>query len=180
MTTDIIYCIAKIINISLLGDILMSEENKTSNDNEQPAGREGQNQPAILINTQYIKDLSLEIPHAPEIFKEIKSAPEVQINVEVGYQTLENNFYNVELKLNMDGDVNHQKLFILELTYSAVVALNVPAEHLEPVLMIEIPRLIFPFARNVVTNCLVEGGLPPFMINPIDFVTMYNNRKAGK
>lgn len=89
----------------------MSEENKTSNDNEQPAGREGQNQPAILINTQYIKDLSLEIPHAPEIFKEIKSAPEVQINVEVGYQTLENNFYNVELKLNMDGDVNHQKLF---------------------------------------------------------------------
>ena len=91
----------------------MSEENKTSNDNEQPAGHEGQNQPAILINTQYIKDLSLEIPHAPEIFKEIKSAPEVQINVEVGYQTLENNFYNVELKLNMDGDVNHQKLFIL-------------------------------------------------------------------
>ena len=158
----------------------MSEENKTSNDNEQPAGHEGQNQPAILINTQYIKDLSLEIPHAPEIFKEIKSAPEVQINVEVGYQTLENNFYNVELKLNMDGDVNHQKLFILELTYSAVVALNVPTERLEPVLMIEIPRLIFPFARNVVTNCLVEGGLPPFMINPIDFVTMYNNRKAGK
>lgn len=80
----------------------------------------------------------------------------------------------------MDGDVNHQKLFILELTYSAVVALNVPAEHLEPVLMIEIPRLIFPFARNVVTNCLVEGRPPPFMINPIDFVTMYNNRKAGK
>ena len=158
----------------------MSKENKTSNDNEQPAGHEGQNQPAILINTQYIKDLSLEIPHASEIFREIKSAPEVQINVEVGYQTLENNFYNVELKLNMDGDVNHQKLFILELTYSAVVALNVPAEHLEPVLMIEIPRLIFPFARNVVTNCLVEGGLPPFMINPIDFVTMYNNRKNRK
>ena len=81
----------------------MSEENKTSNDNEQPAGREGQNQPAILINTQYIKDLSLEIPHAPEIFKEIKSAPEVQINVEVSYQTLENNFYNVELKYG-EGD----------------------------------------------------------------------------
>lgn len=156
----------------------MSEENKTSNDNEQTSRQEGQ--PAIMINTQYIKDLSLEIPHAPQIFKEINSAPEIQINVEVGYQSLEKNFYNVELKINMDGDVNHQKLFILELTYSAVVALNVPTEHLEPVLMIEIPRLIFPFARNVITNCLVEGGLPPFMINPIDFVTMYNNRKNGK
>ena len=157
----------------------MSEENKTSNDNEQPANQNN-NQPAIMINTQYIKDLSLEIPHAPEIFKEINSAPEVQINIEIGYQSLEKNFYNVELKIAMNGDVNHQKLFILELTYAAVVALNVPTEHTEPVLMIEIPRLIFPFARNVVTNCLVEGGLPPFMINPVDFVTMYNNRKNQK
>ncbi len=156
----------------------MSEEKKTSNDNDQTIQNNGQ--PAIMINTQYIKDLSLEIPHAPEIFKEINSAPEIQINIEVGYQTLENNFYNVELKIAMNGDVNRQKLFILELTYAAVVALNVPAEHTEPVLMIEIPRLIFPFARNVVTNCLVEGGLPPFMINPVDFVTMYNNRKNQK
>lgn len=154
----------------------MSEENKNSNDNDQnSAGQEGQ--PAILINTQYIKDLSLEIPHAPEIFKEINSAPQIEINVNVNYQSLEDNYYNVNLSLNMEGDINNQKLFILELTYAAVVSLNVPQEHLEPVLMIEIPRLIFPFARNVVTNCLVEGGLPPFMINPIDFVTMYNNRK---
>lgn len=154
----------------------MSEENKNSNDNVQnSAGQEGQ--PAILINTQYIKDLSLEIPHAPEIFKEINSAPQIEINVNVNYQSLEDNYYNVNLSLNMEGDINNQKLFILELTYAAVVSLNVPQEHLEPVLMIEIPRLIFPFARNVVTNCLVEGGLPPFMINPIDFVTMYNNRK---
>lgn len=155
----------------------MSKEPK-NNTNEQSTQQTYQ--PAIMINTQYIKDLSLEIPHAPEIFKEITSAPEVQINVEVAYRALEENFYNVELKISMNGDVNQQKLFILELTYAAVVALNVPAEHLEPVLMIEIPRLIFPFARNIVTNCLVEGGLPPFMINPIDFVTMYNNRKNQK
>lgn len=151
----------------------MSEENKSTNDSQN------EGQPAIVINTQYIRDLSLEIPHAPEIFKEIKSAPQVTINVDVTSQVLEDGYYNVELKLSMDGDINNRKLFILELVYAAVVNLNVPAEHLEPVLSIEIPRLIFPFARNIVTNCLVEGGLPPFMINPIDFVSLYNSRKKA-
>lgn len=134
-------------------------------------------QPAIMINTQYIKDLSLEIPLAPEIFREITSAPKIDIHVDVDARHMHDNFFNVDLILKMDGDLNGKKLFILELTYSAIVALNVPQEHLEPVLLIEIPRMIFPFARNVVTTCLVEGGLPPFMINPIDFMAMYNRRK---
>ena len=136
-------------------------------------------QPAIMISTQYIKDLSLEIPLAPEIFREITTAPKIDIHVDVDAQHMHDNYYNVSLILKMDGDLNDKKLFILELTYSAIVALNVPQEHLEPVLLIEIPRMIFPFARNVVTNCLVEGGLPPFMINPIDFMTMYNHRKQA-
>lgn len=136
-----------------------------------------QDNAAIVINTQYIKDLSLEIPHAPEIFREIKSAPEVLVNVDVNATHMNDNYYNVELRFNMDGNINGKKLFIIELVYAAVVTLNIPQEHLEPVLMIEIPRLLFPYGRSVITNCLVEGGLPPFMINPIDFVSMYNNRK---
>lgn len=151
----------------------MSEENKNE------AGNENNPQPAIMINTQYIKDLSLEIPHAPEIFRELTEAPNVNIHVDVDAQHMHDNFYNVSLTLKMDGDIKEKKLFILELVYSAVVSLNVPQEHLEPVLLIEIPRLTFPFARSVVTNCLVEGGLPPFMINPIDFVAMYNQRKPA-
>lgn len=145
-----------------------------SEDNNNTAQQD--NMP-IVINTQYIKDLSLEIPHAPEIFREIKSAPEVTVNVDVNASHMNENYYNVELKFNMDGNINGKKLFIIELVYAAVVSLNVPQEHLEPVLMIEIPRLLFPYGRSIVTNCLVEGGLPPFMINPIDFVTMYNMRK---
>ena len=82
--------------------------------------------------------------------------------------------------MEMDGDVNGKKLFILELKYAAVVGLNVPEEHVEPVLLVEIPRMIFPFARSIVTNTLVEGGLPPFMLNPIDFVAMYQNRKQAE
>ena len=80
----------------------------------------------------------------------------------------------------MDGDVNEKKLFILELVYAAVVSLNVPQEHVEPVLLVEIPRMIFPFARSIITNNLVEGGLPPFMLNPIDFVAMYQARKNAQ
>lgn len=153
----------------------MTDEKKQDKQNESANDQ----QPAIMISTQYIKDLSLEIPLAPEIFREITTAPKIDIHVDVDAQHMHDNYYNVSLILKMDGDLNDKKLFILELTYSAIVALNVPQEHLEPVLLIEIPRMIFPFARNVVTNCLVEGGLPPFMINPIDFMTMYNRRKQA-
>lgn len=149
----------------------MSEENNN---------QENANIPAIVINTQYVKDLSLEIPLAPEIFREITSAPKMDINVDVNAEHLHDNFFNVSLSIKMDGNVNDKKLFILELVYAAVVTLNVPQEHIEPVLLIEIPRMIFPFARSIITNNLVDGGLPPFMLNPIDFVAMYQARKSAQ
>lgn len=149
----------------------MSEEN-----NKQ----ENQNAPAIVINTQYIKDLSLEIPHAPEIFREITNAPKIDINVDVHADHLHDNFFNVSLNIKMDGSINDKKLFILELVYGSVVSLNIPQEHVEPVLLIEIPRMLFPFARSIVTNSLVDGGLPPFMLNPIDFHAMYEARNQNQ
>ena len=149
----------------------MSEENNN---------QENANVPAIVINTQYVKDLSLEIPFAPEIFREINSAPKMDINVDVKAEHLHDNFFNVSLSIKMDGVVNEKKLFILELVYAAVVSLNVPQEHVEPVLLVEIPRMIFPFARSIITNNLGEGGLPPFMLNPIDFVAMYQARKNAQ
>ena len=116
---------------------------------------------AIAVHSQYIKDLSLEIPHAPEIFSEIKSAPKIDVHVDVKSEPKGNNTYTSQLSISMNGKVEDKTLFVLELTYAAFAEVNVPAEHLEPVLMIELPRLIFPFARNVVTQCLTEGGLPP-------------------
>lgn len=137
--------------------------------------------PAILIHNQYIKDLSLEIPHAPEIFKNLSSQPEVKIDVDINAKPLEDNLYNVDLRFRIDGDVNTQKFFILEMVYSGIVELNVPAEHTEPVLMIEIPHMLFPYARQTISNVLFNGGLPPLMLNPIDFVGMYNaRRQKGK
>ncbi len=132
--------------------------------------------PAIAIHTQYIKDMSLEIPHAPEIFRELTTAPSIDVQVEVNAHHMHDNFHNVSLSYKLDGNVNGKKLFILELEYSAVVSLNVPEEHMQPVLMIEIPRMLFPFVRSIVANAMIEGGLPPVMLNPVDFAAMFHNR----
>jgi preprotein translocase subunit SecB len=143
-------------------------------------------QPGIMIQSQYIKDLSMEIPHAPVIFKKLqKQNPKVGVEVNLDAQPLEEeNFYNVLLTVRVNGDIEednqNDKAFILELTYGAVVALNVPQEHREPVLMIEIPHTIFPFARQIVANTMSEAGLPPLMLNPIDFVALFNAKHAPK
>ena len=148
----------------------MQQDNQPQNENKQQL-------PAIVINNQYIKDFSLEIPYAPEIFKEIKKNPEVSVDVNVDVKSLEDNYFNVDLLFSINGDAESKKFFIIELTYSAVVQLNVPQEHVEPVLMVEIPRLLFPYVRNIVSQTLADGGLPPFLLNPVDFVAMYQNRK---
>lgn len=152
----------------------MEQDNQPNAENTQQAAA-----PAITVNSQYIKDLSLEIPFAPQIFNEIKGSPDININVDVSANRLEEAFFNVELNFSINGDIDSKKLFVLELTYGAVVSLNVPSEHVEPVLLVEIPRMLFPFARSIITNSLMDAGLPPFMINPIDFVAMYNSRKTA-
>lgn len=136
-----------------------------------------QHLPAIVINNQYIKDFSLEIPYAPEIFKEIKQNPDVKVDVNVDVKHLEENYFNVELSFSINADAAEKKFFIIELTYAAVVQLNVPKEHVDPVLGIEIPRMLFPFARQIITTSLMEAGLPPFMLNPIDFAAVYQSKQ---
>ncbi len=143
------------------------------------AGNQAENnQPAIVMQTQYIKDLSLEIPHAPEIFKNLGEQPEIKIDVNINAAQLEQNYYNVTLDFHIDGDVKGEKFFILEMQYGGVVQLNVPEEHIQPVLMIEIPHMLFPYARQAISNVMTNGGLPPLMLSPIDFVAMYKARAA--
>ena len=140
-----------------------------------------QKQPPIVIQNQYIKDLSMEIPHAPVIFKKLQGQnPQVNVEVNVEAQKLEEEkIFNVWMTIRINGDIEKEKAFILELTYGAVVALNIPSEHEEPVLMIEIPHMIFPYARQIVANTMSNAGLPPLMLNPIDFMAMFNARKAN-
>ena len=135
-------------------------------------------QAALVIHSQYIKDMSLEIPFAPQIFAEMNQTPNVHIDISMGNTKLEGNNYEVTLTAKMEADVNDKKLFIVELTYGAVATVNVPEEHFEPIMYIELPRLLFPFVRSIVANSLSAAGLPAMLISPIDFVAMYNAKKA--
>jgi len=135
-------------------------------------------QAGLIIHSQYIKDMSLEIPLAPEIFKEMNQAPDVQVDINMSSKKLDDGNYNVILTARMNADVKEKKLFIVELSYGAVASVNVPEEHLEPVLFIELPRLLFPFVRSIIANSLSAAGLPPVMLSPIDFVALYNAKKA--
>ena len=136
-------------------------------------------QPALAIQSQYIKDMSLEIPLAPAIFKELNQSPAISVDINIANNKLEeDNFYNVSLTAKINADLGDKKLFIVEITYACVAYVNLPAEHLEPVLFIELPRLLFPFVRSAIANNLSAAGLPPIMLNPIDFVGLYNAKKA--
>lgn len=136
-------------------------------------------QPGLMIHNQYIKDMSLEIPMAPQIFAEMNQAPNIHIDISLGNKKLEGeNNYEVTLTVKMDADLKDKKLFIIELTYGALITINVAKEHHEPIMCIEIPRLLFPFVRSIVSNSLSSAGLPAIMISPIDFAAMYNAKKA--
>lgn len=155
----------------------MKKEKETKTE-EQPAANPQQNLPALIVHTQYIKDLSLEIPLAPEIFRGVNQAPNIHVDISISNKKLDDGNFNVDLKIKLDANLGEKKFFIIELTYAAVAAVNVPAEHVEPVLYIELPRLLFPYARSIISNSLAEAGLPPMMLSPIDFVALYQAKKA--
>ena len=143
-------------------------------------GAEGAAQgPKFEIIHQYIKDLSLEVPGAPQIFQ-TQSAPEVAVNVDVGVQPAGDNDYEIVLRIDARGQSGGSQLFIVELAYGGLFRIGgeVPQEHLQALLMIEGPRMLFPFARNVVATVTRDGGLPPLMVSPIDFVQLFRNRIA--
>jgi preprotein translocase subunit SecB len=158
----------------------------------QPGAQPGQQLPPLMVNVQYIKDLSFEVPHAPDIYATLRSQPAVSINLDVQARTLQEggNVYEVVLSVKADarepaatngnGAVPEGRaVFIAELQYAGVFTLNgVPPEAVEPLLLIECPRLLFPFARNVLSDVTREGGFPPVLLQPIDFVGLWQARRA--
>jgi preprotein translocase subunit SecB len=147
--------------------------------------------PPLMVNVQYIKDLSFEVPNAPEIYATLRSQPAVQINLDVQARALQEgqNVYEVVLSVKADareappangnGAAEGRPVFIAELHYAGVFTLNgVPPEAVEPLLLIECPRLLFPFARAVLSDVTREGGFPPVLLQPIDFVGLWQARKA--
>ena len=139
--------------------------------------------PAIQVNAQYIKDLSFEAPNMPFVLMEMKSAPEISINIDLKAGKTQNEkvfTIDLTLRLNAKTKENNKTLFLCELVYGALVTLEGPENTHEVSLMVEVPHLIFPYARAIVTNAIREAGFPSLQINPIDFSGLYRAKLAEK
>ena len=129
-----------------------------------------QPQQQLIINAQYVKDLSFENPNAPTSLRQQNTQPAVEINVDVKAQGMGQDTYEVVLNINASAKIQNDTLFLVELSYGGVVTVrNVPQELLTSVVLVETPRLLFPFARNIIAETTRDGGFPPLLINPIDF-----------
>ena len=135
----------------------------------------------LIVNAQYIKDLSFENPRAPQSLTQQTSPPSVEINIDVKAQTVGPENYEVVLTMKASAKSQTDTLFLVELTYGAIVTVhNVPQAMMGHVLLVETPRLMFPFARNIIAETTRDGGFPPLMINPVDFAELLRrNQPAG-
>lgn len=145
-------------------------------DEQQGAGNgasEGSFQPQVSIIAQYVKDLSVENPSAPQVYSwQVQPALDVQFNLNV--QGAGDNVHEVSLKFDISARSDNGTHFVVDLTYAGLFAIqNVPEEALSPFLLIEAPRLLFPFARQVISEAVSSTGFPPLMLDPIDFASAY-------
>jgi preprotein translocase subunit SecB len=137
-----------------------------------PAADSFEAQP-LIINAQYVKDLSFENPRAPQSLTQPSTAPDVAINVDIKARNLGPEVFEVVLTVNVDARAQNEPIFLVELAYAAVVTVKNATESTVPrLVLVETPRLIFPFARAIIADATRDGGFPPLMINPIDFAEL--------
>ncbi len=151
---------------------------------DRPTGGNGggaEQQPPLAINAQYVKDLSFEVPGAPGIFAQLQQRPpEIAIKVDVQARSLEGNIYEVVLETRADCKTGESVAFILELAYAGVFTLNVAPEDVRPMLLIECPRMLFPFARQILASTTLSGGFLPLMLGPVDFAALYGRHAQSE
>ena len=150
------------------------EENVEPETKEQVS--ETQKAPMLSVLAQYTKDQSFENPNAPDSLRSGLSAPEIQINIEIGRQMLEGDNIEVTLMLKAEAKRGDKIAFIAELEYAGLFAFaGVSAEEIQPLIMIECPRLLFPFSRQIMAEMTQNGGFPPIMLEPPDFAGMFRD-----
>jgi len=150
-------------------------------------------QPPLVLNIQYTKDLSFEVPNAPAIYTILRTPPQVNINLDVQVRRIEETAPVFEVTLAARAEATLPKseavngaaeekpsvVFIADISYAGVFTLNgVPPDQQEPILLVECPRLLFPFARNILADVTRDGGFPPVMLAPVDFFGLWQSRRA--
>ena len=148
--------------------------------------------PPLVVNVQYVKDLSFEVPNAPAIYSTLRAAPRVDINLDVQARRIQEGQEVYEVVLVIRAEASEPtaangaaapnpagRVFLAELSYGGIFTMNgVPENAVEPILLVECPRLLFPFARNILADVTREGGFPPVLLQPIDFVALWQARRA--
>ena len=149
-----------------------------ANENGNGAGDANQQGPSLNTLVQYIKDFSFENPNAPRSLSgQQQQGPQIGLQVDVTANALGDTEFEAVLTLEGKATVGNDTLFAFELSYAGVFRiLGVPQEQLHAVVMIDCPRLLFPFARQIVADAVRNGGFPPLYIDPIDFAALYRQR----
>ena len=141
----------------------------------------GQTRPTalpIVINAQYVKDFSFENPNAPQTLLPGQPAPQVSVGVDVRSQQVGETLYEVVLEMRCEAKIGENTAFLVELSYAGLFTITgLSDEHIKPVLLIEGPRLLFPFARAILANVSREAGFPPLQVAPVDFVALYRQQQ---
>jgi preprotein translocase subunit SecB len=148
----------------------------TTNGGPEPAATP---QPQLSVVTQYIKDFSFENPNAPHSLVSAKQPPKIDIQINVNANPLSES--DIEVMLNVEGkaNVDDNLLFGFELVYAGVFRMqNMPKEAMNAIILIECPRLLFPFAREIIANTVRNGGFPPLLLEPVDFVSLYRRKMS--
>lgn len=157
----------------------MSDQTKTTLDVETPPT-------PVQVHGQYLRDFSFENPNAPHSLRLGANSPEMNVNIVIDANKINDDtnpdLYESAIKLTVRSTSGDQTLFIAEIVYAALVTLkDVPPAAIKPILYIEVPQMLFPFARQILANAVSGGGFPPLLLNPIDFRAMYvNSVKQGK
>lgn len=146
--------------------------------NVPPAGAPQAPGPQLVINAQYVKDFSFENPRAPQSLMPQPTPPEIKFDIRVDAKNLAPDTFEVTLAVSARATRSGEPVFLVELTYAGVVSLqNVPREHAQYFVLVETPRMLFPFARAILSDATRDGGFPPLFIQPIDFAELLRRQQ---
>jgi preprotein translocase subunit SecB len=160
-------------------DVDPGQSSNGAGDEEHAGPADRQGNARLLLNTQYIKDLSFENPNAPLVYADVQKGPDVDVNIDVQVRHLQDRLYEVVLTIRVKASLKDKVAFLVELDFGglATVGQQVPPSETEHLMLVEVPRFLFPFARAIIGNVTRDGGFPPLLINPIDFEELYRNRQ---
>jgi preprotein translocase subunit SecB len=138
------------------------------------------NQPQAGIISQYVKDLSFENPNAPAVFQ-WQTQPKIEVDFNIGVAQLAEDVHEVALRVEVRATADGQTAFAVDLLYAGLIGMrNVPEDQVQAFLLAEAPRMLFPFARQIVSQTVQDGGFPPLMLDPIDFHSVFLQRAAAE